>query len=55
MYYVITTCCLKESVPPSSDSDSEGDDDTNLEMPKVSEVLVAVNVCRRYIMRNFIV
>ena len=49
MYYVLTICC-KGSEPPSSHSDnSNGDDDTNFEILKLSEVLSAINVCRRYI------
>ena len=32
-------CCLVESGPPSSDSRSDVDDDTNLEIPKLSIVL----------------
>lgn len=37
----------QESGPASSDSD--GDDDLILETPKLSEVLSAIDVCRRYI------
>ena len=40
---VLLNDCLKERGPPSSTSDSDGDDGTNLKTPKLSEV------CRRYI------
>ena len=40
---------LKESLPPSSNSDNDGDDDTNLEILKLSEVLSGINVFRCYI------
>ena len=33
----MTMCCLKESEPPSSDGDG---DDTNLEVPNQSEVVI---------------
>ena len=45
----ITICCLKESGPPSRVCHNDWDDDTNLEIPKLSEVLSISNVCRRYI------
>ena len=51
MYYVMAICCHKESGPLSSDSDSDGDG-TNLQIPKPSKVLSAINVCRRYISAN---
>ena len=34
----MTICCNKESGPPSSDNENDGDDDTNLEVPKLNEV-----------------
>ena len=40
--------CLKERGPPSSENDSDVDDDTNLEILKLSEVLSAINVCRQW-------
>ena len=42
------TGCLKESGPPSSDSEDVEVDDRNLEIPKVGEVYIAINMCRRY-------
>ena len=43
----MTICNLKESELPSG-SDNGGDDDTNLEMPKLSEMLKAINVYKHY-------
>ena len=47
IYYVMSISYRKECGPPWSDSD--GDDDTNLEIPKLSKMLSAINVCRCYI------
>ena len=38
MYYVMTICRLKERGPLSNETDSDRDDDTNLEILKLSEV-----------------
>ena len=38
----MTICCVKESGSPSSDSD--GDDNTNLEIPKLSDMLSPIHV-----------
>ena len=51
----MTICCLKESGPPSSDSHSDGDGDINLEIPKLSEVLGAINVVGVTTVRNVVV
>ena len=42
-------CCLKESGPPSRDSDMMLDEVTNLEILELSELLGGINVCRHYI------
>ena len=44
----MTICCLKGSGPPSSNSDCDGDDDTNFEIPKLNEVSSAINVYKCY-------
>ena len=41
---------LKETAPPSSDSDSDGNDDTNLEISKLSEMLRAISV--KFLMKS---
>ena len=48
IYYIMTISCLKETGPPSSKCDSDGDDNTNFEASKLSEVLSAIIVCRFY-------
>jgi hypothetical protein len=50
----MTVWCLRKSRPPSSDSDNDGDD-TDLQIPKLSEVLSAINVCRHYISVNSLI
>ena len=46
MYCIMTICSIEESGPSSSNTD--GDDNTNLKIPKLSEVLSVTNVCRHY-------
>ena len=48
MYYIMTTCCLKKCGPPLSSSDSDEDDNINLEISKLREVLRAINMCKHY-------
>ena len=45
MYYVLIIWCIKESRPHSSGNAADGDKDTNVKIPKLSEMLSAINVC----------
>ena len=49
MYYIMTLRCFKESGLHSCDNDSDGDNNTNLEISKLSKVLSAIKVGRCYI------
>ena len=46
MYYIMTIHCFIENGPPSSDSESDGGDNPDHYIPKITEVLSAINACR---------